>query len=238
MTFQPGVVTNPKGRPVGSKNKITLEFHRAVELADQKYPHPYLQMAEWANDPTKPLEIRAVMLKECASYRCVKPKQTIGIQSEVPVFQSEDQAESFLAQFISDLAPDLEPLEVAAMTKQWIESKRAGQELELKVNPPEVRPQQIQIVGGLPTPPGCENLIMPDINGHQIDAIESVASVVKTQHHYTQNPCHEDSCGKNTIDSVAVSPSVSASEVRGSSSPDSADAQVQLPRNSNGSTEP
>ena len=72
MTFQPGIVSNPNGRPKGSKNKLALDFQKAVEAADQKYPHPYLMMAEWANDETKPLEIRAAMLKECASYRYVK----------------------------------------------------------------------------------------------------------------------------------------------------------------------
>ena len=60
------------------------------------------------------------MLKECAAYRCVKPKQTIGIESEVPVFANENQAEQFLAEFISTIAPDLEPAELATMTRQFI----------------------------------------------------------------------------------------------------------------------
>jgi hypothetical protein len=63
---------NTPGRKLGSKNKLALEFQKAVAAADKDYPHPYLMMAEWANDETKPLEIRAAMLKECASYRYVK----------------------------------------------------------------------------------------------------------------------------------------------------------------------
>jgi hypothetical protein len=60
---------NANGRRPGSKNKLALDFQKAVQEADKKYPHPYLMMAEWANDPNKPIEIRATMLKECASYR-------------------------------------------------------------------------------------------------------------------------------------------------------------------------
>jgi hypothetical protein len=74
------------------------------------------------------------------------------------------------------------------------------------------REQTIRIEGGLPELPGT-NVIMPhEMNGHVIQAIESTA--------------------------LGASPSVSASEVRGSSSPDSADAQAQLPRDSNGETPP
>jgi hypothetical protein len=161
---------NRSGRTVGSKNKITQQFHEACRIADEErgYKHPYLMMAEWANDESKPLEIRAAMLKECAAYRCMKPKQTIGIESEVPVFQSEDQAEQFLAEFISAMAPDLEPAELASMTRQFIISKREGKELDLKANPPKSLPVKVEIVGGLPTPPGYEAVIMPH-NGHAIE---------------------------------------------------------------------
>jgi hypothetical protein len=86
VTFQPGIVSNPNGRPKGSKNKLAQDFQKAYEAADQKYPHPYLMMAQWANDPNKPIEIRTPMLKECASYRCVKPKQTL--QTEVRADES------------------------------------------------------------------------------------------------------------------------------------------------------
>jgi hypothetical protein len=160
---------NPSGRKVGSKNKLALDFQKAVEAADQKYPHPYLMMAEWANDPSKPIEIRAAMLKECASYRCVKPKQTLAVESTVPVFQTEQQAEAFLAEFISAMAPDLEPDQIAAMTRQWVMCKREGRELELKaqsLGDPN-KPMLIRIEGGLPVQPGHEGVIMPhQMNGH------------------------------------------------------------------------
>jgi hypothetical protein len=39
---------------------------------------------------------------KCAGYRCVKPKQTVATESEVPVFSSAEQAEAILAAFIAE----------------------------------------------------------------------------------------------------------------------------------------
>ena len=156
-----GQVPNPNGRPVGSKNKITKDFYAAYEESKNRgYKHPLLMMLEIANDPNASLERRDVMLKEAASYLCPKPRQTVAISTDVPVFQSESQAEQFLAEFISAIAPDLEPVELATLTRQFITSKRDGKELELKINPPELQPQHIVIEGGLPTLPGT-NIVMP-----------------------------------------------------------------------------
>jgi hypothetical protein len=166
-SFQPGQVGNPNRRPVGSKNKLSRDFAEAVEETKLRgYPHPYLQMYDWAMDQTKPLEFRGNMLKECASYVCPKPKSTVAIVSTVPVFQSETQAEQFLAEFIAAMAPDLEPEQIAAMTRQWVMCKREGRELELKIanqGDPD-KPQRIEIVGGLPELPGTR-VMMPH-NGH------------------------------------------------------------------------
>jgi hypothetical protein len=114
-------------KPEWSSERIKEQDHSrlyaAIEEAERRnYPHPYLMMAEWANDESKPLEIRATMLQKCASYRGIKPKQTVAIGREVPTFTTEEQAQAFLAEFISAMAPDLEPAEIASMTKQWIES--------------------------------------------------------------------------------------------------------------------
>jgi hypothetical protein len=165
----PGVSGNPAGRKPGSKNKLKRDFHEAYEEAKRRgYTHPFLAMMEIANDMTQPVERRDGMLREAASYVCPKPRQTVAIERDVPVFTSEQQAEAFLAEFIAAIAPDLEPTELANMTRQFILSKREGKELELKANPPASQPVHVVIEGGLPVPPGYENVIMPH-NGHAIE---------------------------------------------------------------------
>jgi hypothetical protein len=168
-----GHTNNPNGRPPGCKNKITRDFHEAYEEAkNQGYKHPFLVMMQWAHDESKPVEIRAAMLKECASYTCTKPKLTI--KSEVPVLTSIEQAEAFLATLTAE--SDLDPIELLTAIRHWIDSKREGQELQLKIqdhrgSAPE---QRILIEGGLPDLPGT-NVIMPELsaehehNGHTLD---------------------------------------------------------------------
>jgi hypothetical protein len=60
-------------------------------------------------------------------------------------------------------------VQIAAMTKQWIESKREGKALELKVAAQGGGSvQRIEIVGGLPSLPGTSVImpVMEFINGH------------------------------------------------------------------------
>jgi hypothetical protein len=167
--FPAGNNANPNGRPVGSKNKINRDFYAAYEEVKNLpgYQHPLRLMYQWAMDPNLPIEVRAAMLKEFASYLCHKPKQTIAVEQTVPVFANEAQAETFLAEFIAAIAPDLEPAELAAMTRQFITSKREGKELELKAIKDETQPVRVEIIGGLPPLPNT-NIIMPH-NGHAIE---------------------------------------------------------------------
>jgi hypothetical protein len=58
---------NAPGRRVGSKTKLNREFQEAYEEAIKNHEHPFKTMMAWAHDPDKPVEIRAAMLKECAS---------------------------------------------------------------------------------------------------------------------------------------------------------------------------
>jgi hypothetical protein len=162
MSFEEGHKL-AKGRPKGSRNKLGREFDQAFEEAkDRGYTHPYLRMMEIANDESQPTERRDTMLLAAASYACPKAG-TIQHQlvSEVSQPTSIEHAENILAQLFVELAPELDPVQLSAMIRTWIESKRAGQELDLKVNPPETRPQIIQVVGGLPIAPGHEGVLMP-----------------------------------------------------------------------------
>lgn len=161
MTFQPENNANPRGRPPGSKNKIGRDFHEAYEEAKTRFKHPYLLMMDWAHDESKPLEIRAAMIKEAASYTCTKPKITV--RSEVPVLSSIEQAEAFLATIAAE--NDLDPIELMTAVRQWIDSKRGGEELLIKGRVADAGPQVIHIENSLPQIPGT-NVVMPTEDAH------------------------------------------------------------------------
>jgi hypothetical protein len=195
MPYSPGESGNLDGRPIGSKNKINRDFYAAYEEVKKLpgYQHPLRLMYEWAMDPNLPIEIRAAMLKEYASYLCHKPKQTIAVESTVPVFSSAEQAEEFLAEFIAAIAPDLEPAELATMTRQFILSKREGKELELKaIKDDTTQPVRVVIEGGLPPLPAT-NIMMPH-NGHAIEghAIAGQISETSSSQETTSTPEPKD----------------------------------------------
>ena len=140
-------------------------------------------MMEWAHDESKPLEVRAAMIKEAASYTCTKPKITV--RSEVPVLSSIEQAEAFLATVAAE--NDLDPIELMTAVRHWIDSRRAGQELQHKLAP--IAPnQQIILNNALPVMPGHEDVVMPEINavhgehhnGHLIDLEKNVGPTETT----------------------------------------------------------
>ena len=170
--FQPGEVANPKGRPTRSKNKINRDFYAAYEKVKELpgYQHPLRLMYDWVMDQNLPIEVRAAMLKEFGSYLCVKPKQTIGIETKVPVFQTEAQAEQFLAEFISAIAPDLDPVELASMIRQFIMSKREGEELKFKTRDHNGSASTPQIIlQNSPGPLPGTDIIMPKINTTELN---------------------------------------------------------------------
>ena len=155
MSFEEGHKL-AKGRPKGSRNKLGREFDQAFEEAKVRgYTHPYLRMMEIANDPNEKTERRDTMLLAAASYACPKAG-TIQHQfvAEVQQPASIEHAENILSQLFVELAPELDPTQLASILKAWIESKRAGAELEHKLHPPEQRPVKVIVEGGLPALPG------------------------------------------------------------------------------------
>src|SRR6516225_12126084 len=132
MPFEEGN-TRSVGRPLGSKNKLTKEFLAVYEEAKNKFAHPFTTMMEWAHDENKPIEIRAAMLKECASYVCPKPRQHHSVELDIPVFKSIEQAETWIAALPAALGEELDTTEILSMISSWISSRREGEELELKI---------------------------------------------------------------------------------------------------------
>jgi hypothetical protein len=189
MTFQPGVVTNPNGRPVGSKNLLGREFQEAYEESKRRgYKHPYLQMMEIVNDKTQPAARRDAFLIECG--RLVKPKSGFQPAISIPDISTIEDAERFLATLVLEGGPDLDPVQLSTLVKNWIESKRAGQEFELKLHAQAGSGEQhIVISGGLPDLPGC-NVIMPQLNREHSKAAKAASAALPLPHGYSDEMGH------------------------------------------------
>jgi hypothetical protein len=93
---------------------------------------------------------------------------------DVPDFASVDEALAFQKEIARRAAAgELElqaSLDISALVGNWIRSRQASVELDLKVMSANGGPAQqtIRIEGGLPRLPGTD-VIMPAINGHSID---------------------------------------------------------------------
>jgi hypothetical protein len=110
----------------------------------------------------------------------------------VPVFQSIDQAEDYL----NDLSVRLgqgeldsqSALELGSLIRQWIDSRRAGLELDLKISASNIGSDTVlRIEGGMPALPGT-NINMakePSLNGYTngnvIDHVEQPALTDSTE---------------------------------------------------------
>jgi hypothetical protein len=90
---------------------------------------------------------------------------------QVPDFASVDEAQDFQKEIARRAAAgELElqaSLDISALVGNWIRSRQASVELDIKVHAQKgLAPEQrIFIEGGLPVMPGHEGLIMPHING-------------------------------------------------------------------------
>jgi hypothetical protein len=61
--------------------------------------------------------------------------------------------------------------ELIAMAKVWLDTMNDQSSLDLKEMDHGAQPERtIRIEGGLPQLPGCESLIMPQLNGQEVDA--------------------------------------------------------------------
>jgi hypothetical protein len=154
------------GRPKGSKNVDGRRKDAAIALCEKEgWPHPLYALMRWAMDETLPLENRIDCMKEVNKYWTPKPRQTVTIESGVPSLSSEAEAENFIAQLIVACSSELEPVELAALVRHWISSKREGKELNYKLTAEDPKELRVVIEGGLPALPAT-NVIMPKLNGH------------------------------------------------------------------------
>jgi hypothetical protein len=68
------------------------------------------------------------------------------------------------------------------LVRNWIIAEHASAELELKAAAQGgTGDAVIHIKGGLPPVPGCENLIMPVLNGHAVEGVPAPAPATPTE---------------------------------------------------------
>jgi hypothetical protein len=194
MVWKPGQSGNPNGRPKkfptspeglsertlyyqANAAKIRDEYRAVAEAQDLE--DPVLFQHRLLSDESIPAPARAVIANQIAPYYrprlgIVEPAKFIQTPIEVPSFSTCEEAEAFLLQLAQRVASqelDLESVQsVSARVLDWIHSKRAGQELEIKrLNASQDTGEQtIHITGGLPELPGTE-ITMPQLNGHHLE---------------------------------------------------------------------
>jgi hypothetical protein len=182
MPFQPGNTLG--GRPVGSRNRRTQEILDLIQQRGDKDPLDFLsEVISSTNHYSPELKVQAAnyltpYLHSKRSAAASAPRY-INSPVQIPEFQSVDQAETFLASLPVMLGKgeldSQSALELSTLTRNWISARHEREELQIKQmnavgGPAE---QTIRIEGGMPLMPGCENLIMPHINGvsGQADAL-------------------------------------------------------------------
>jgi hypothetical protein len=195
MVWKPGQTGNPNGRPrkyprlPEGMETYGHDFFRTAALRDeyraiaeaQDLEDPVLFQHRLLSDMSLPAATRAAIANQIAPYYrprlgLMEPAKYVQTPIEVPDFASIEDAEAFLLLLAQrQAAQELDLDSVAAVSARvldWVHSKRAGQELEIKrINATgDTGDQVIRIEGGMPQLPGTD-VIMPDqhLNGHHLE---------------------------------------------------------------------
>jgi hypothetical protein len=192
MSFQPGITSNPRGRPKGSVNRRTQEVLDLIK--ERGDTDPLVVLSDIASNSTNP-DHRISASNTLAPYLHSKRGMSqaprfVEDAITVPEFTNIQEAENFLAEISRRAgAGELElqsALDISTLDKNWIISVRSGDEFTLKLQAQAGgHDTTIRIEGGLPSLPGT-NVIMDDtavaINGHNGSAINGHGSGPVIEH--------------------------------------------------------
>jgi hypothetical protein len=173
MPFAPGQSGNPNGYS-GPRNRRRHEVFEIIKGLDHKDALVTLStLAHESQDEGIKMAAAAALAPYChPKLQATPTPRFVDNPIDVPDFTHVSDAESFLARLPVLVARgelDFQSAqELCAMTSLWINSQYQREELSLKqlTAGATEHEQCIVISGGLPQLPGCENLIMPQINGH------------------------------------------------------------------------
>jgi Family of unknown function (DUF5681) len=175
--FQKGQVANPNGRPVGSRNKRTKELLDMLEARGDKDPLDFLSdIITNGTDPALKVQAAGIAIKYSHSQIAATPAPRY-FEHPVTVseFQTVEDAEKFLASIPvllgSQQIDSQSAMELSTLTRAWLSAKYERDEMRIKMANANAdnSPQVIEIRGGLPVMPGLEKVVMPKLNGHQVN---------------------------------------------------------------------
>jgi hypothetical protein len=187
--WKKGVSGNPNGRPRkhGDSRKTLERLHEGLwalaefvaQTTEGEDSRNSVQiLLDFARNEKTPTHLRIAAAAAAAPYEFIKKQDVyVKVPIDVPDFHSLEQAEDFLLNLAKQVAAgelDFKSTEIVAdRVQRWINSKRYGMEIEIKrLNTDSgAGDQRIVITGGLPTMPGLEGVLMPQLNGHTIDSV-------------------------------------------------------------------
>jgi Family of unknown function (DUF5681) len=185
-----GETGNPNGRPKGSRNKRTQEILDLIQARGDKDPLDALSDIVTKNqDPAIVAQASNILAPYLHSKRSTTPAPRFFPEAiSVPTFTSIEQAEDYLAQLpvlLGNCSLDSQSaLELSTLVRNWIEAKLAHTGMDIKVTASGGSgDQRIVITGGLPVLPGCQAMILPKLNGHEIngEALPAPSPAEQTQ---------------------------------------------------------
>jgi hypothetical protein len=179
-TWQPGQRPEGAGRPVGSRNRRTTEI--VQQIIEAGHQDPLITLAE-LQAKSSDEAIRATAANMLAPYlhsKCMAkpvPPDPVYFEQAVTLPRPTNIREAYENILKLSEMKALGQLDVATadslINDQRVVLNAMVDEAKLiAANGDPNQPQVIKIEGGLPTLPGCDNLIMPhQLNGHTSDGL-------------------------------------------------------------------
>jgi hypothetical protein len=172
---------NATGRKPGSRNKRTEELFSRLEARGDKDPADFLSAVVSNEQEPKELRVQAANMLLPYKYSKTQPSPAlVYVEQEVqlphPSPRTITQSNENILYLSGLKATGQIDLEWGnnLINDQRIVRDGLIDDAKIIASGQDYRDQTIHITGGLPTMPGLEGLIMPQINGHTIESVQAI----------------------------------------------------------------